>query len=75
MNNIDTCTVKNRLQLLKVFLDRPIDYYLQEAVFWGVIAVVLHGKNEEFRNLFLANYKYQKYKKLHNSFKVKCNSR
>lgn len=57
MNDIDTCMVKKRLQLLKVFLDKSIDHYSEEAVFWGVIAVVLHGKNEEFRYLFLANYK------------------
>ena len=64
MNDIDTCMVKNRLQLLKVFLDKPIDHYSQEAVFWGVLTVVLHGNNKEFNNLFLFNYKYQRYKKL-----------
>lgn len=64
MNDIDTCMVKNRLQLLKVFLDKPVDHYSQEAVFWEVISVVLHGNNKEFNNLFLFNYKYQMYKKL-----------
>lgn len=63
MNNIDTCMVKKRLQLLKVFLDKPIEDYSEVGVFYGVIAVVLYGKNKEFHDLFLSNYKYQKYKK------------
>lgn len=64
LNNLDTIMVKKRLLLLKEFLKKPIENYSEESVFYGVLATVLYSRNEEFRNLILFNYKYQKYKEM-----------
>ncbi|MGQ9848322.1 MAG: hypothetical protein ACUVQP_12600 [Bacteroidales bacterium] len=63
LNNLDTIMVKKRLLLLKELLNEPIENYSEESVFY-ILAVVLYSRNEEFKNIVLFNYKYQKYKEL-----------
>jgi hypothetical protein len=64
LNNLDTIMVKKRLLLLKELLNEPIENYADEATFHEIVAVFLYGKDDEFRNLLLFNYKYYKYKEL-----------
>jgi len=64
LNNLDTIVVQKRLRLLKEFINEPIENYSEESVFYGVLAVIFYGNHEEFRNLILSNYKYQKYKEI-----------
>jgi len=61
-NAIDTNKVKKRILLIKYIVNKPIYEYSEVSNFYGFLAVLLYAEDETFKNLFLANIKYLKYK-------------
>ncbi len=69
-NNLDTVVIKRRLLVLKKIINEPLRNYAEAYAFYGALAIVLYGNNEEFKNLILSNYKYFKYKEIINTVKI-----
>jgi len=65
LNAIDTNKVKKRILLIK-----PIHENSEVSNFYGYgfLAVLLYAEDETFKNLFLANIKYLKYKQVFKKF-------
>lgn len=62
--NLDTSMIKWRLQLIKPLIDKPLNFFSDESIFYAYLAVILHAEPHEFKNLFLFEYKKFMYKKI-----------
>ncbi|NSW45220.1 MAG: hypothetical protein HPY79_05350 [Bacteroidales bacterium] len=67
-NAIDTNKLKKRLMLIKHFVNKPIYEYSEVSNFYGFLALLLNAKDEEFRNIFIFNIKYLRYKHILNKY-------
>lgn len=60
--HIDTNTIKKRLTLLKPIIQEPLNKFKNDVNFYVYLAILIYGHNTEFKDLFLKNFKYLKYK-------------
>ncbi len=68
--NIDTNVVKHRFRLIKPLINIPLNKFSDDPMFFVYLAVIFYSPPEEFKNLFLFEYKKHMYKKIISHFNL-----